>query len=659
MDLSVPFQLAIITVVAFACQWLSWRIKLPAILPLLLTGLALGPFFDVLQPKELFGDLLLPGVSLAVSIILFEGAMTLRFDEIRGLEKTVRRLVTWGALVTWSIVTVSAWWVLKLPLGLALLFGALVVVTGPTVIVPLLRSVRPVSSVARLLRWEGIVIDPLGAIFAVLAYELVVASGQDGAVLHTLWLFIQTIGVGAAIGAVVAFGLAELLRRHLIPEYLRSFLVLSSIIGEFVLANGLSEESGLVAVTVTGIVLANRKGVRTDDILHFKENLSVMLISGLFIVLAARLEMSELSQLGLTALAVLAIIQFVARPLSVWVSTLGSSLNWREKSLLAWIAPRGIVAAAISALFAERLQQNGVPGAEKLVPLTFMVIIGTVALQSLTARPLARLLKVAEPAARGFLIIGANPVARAIGAALQKNQYPVVVTDSSWESIRSARMEGLGTFYGNPVSQHADQYLDLVGYGKLLGLSPRRELNTMATMRYRLEFGEQNIFSLPTQKTEKEVKHEVAPEHRGATLFAPDMTYARLASLLSQGAEIRKTRLTEEFSFQAYKEAPGRQAWPLFAIDARERIHVFSAEEQPDPKAGWHILGLVKEDAAKEEKKAEARAEAAAEKTAAENKADSKAEGKAGKADDKSNKDKSGSATTGKEKGNPQKTPSA
>ena len=614
MDLSVSFQLAIITVVAFACKWLAWRIKLPAILPLLLTGLALGPATGVLSPQTLFGDLLLPGVSLAVSIILFEGAMTLRFDEIRGLEKTVRRLVTWGALVTWSVVTVSAWWLLKLPLGLALLFGALVVVTGPTVIVPLLRSVRPVSSVSRLLRWEGIVIDPIGAILAVLAYELVVATGQDGALLHTLWLFFQTIAVGAAIGGAVALALAELLRRHLIPEYLRSFLVLSFVVGEFVLANGLSEESGLVAVTATGIVLANRKGVRTDDILHFKENLSVMLISGLFIVLAARLQMEELSRLGLTALAVLVIIQLVARPLSVLISTVGSSLNWREKSLLAWIAPRGIVAAAISALFAERLQQNGVAGAEMLVPLTFMVIIGTVALQSLTARPLARLLKVAEPAPRGFLIVGANPVARAVGAALQKNNFPVTVTDSSWESIRAARMEGLGTFYGNPVSQHADQYLDLVGCGKLLGLSPRRELNTMSTMRYRLEFGEQNIFSLPTPKSEKEVKHEVAPEHRGATLFGPEMSYARLASLLSQGAEIRKTRITEEFDFDAYLSTSGRQVWPLFAIDSRDRIHIFTAEGKPEPRAGWHILGLVKEDVAKEEAKAEARAEAAAER---------------------------------------------
>ncbi len=259
MELSAPFQLALITVVAFLCQWASWRIKLPAILPLLISGLLLGSVAGLIQPRELFGDLLLPGVSLAVSIILFEGALTLRFDEIRGLEKTVRRLVIWGALITWGVVTLAAWGLLKLPLGLALLFGALVVVTGPTVIVPLLRSVRPKANIARLLRWEGIVIDPLGAILAVLAYELVVATGQQGALLHGLWLFFQAIAVGAVIGTVVAFILSALLSRHLVPEYLRSFLVLSAVIGEFVLANGLSEESGLVAVTVTGIVMANRR----------------------------------------------------------------------------------------------------------------------------------------------------------------------------------------------------------------------------------------------------------------------------------------------------------------------------------------------------------------------------------------------------------------
>lgn len=594
MELSLPSQLALITVVGFACQWASWRMKLPAILPLLLSGLAMGSVLGWLSPQALFGDLLLPGVTLAVSIILFEGALTLKFDEIRGLEKTVRRLVTWGALITWAVVTLSAWFLLNIPGNLALLFGALVVVTGPTVIVPLLRSVRPVASVARLLRWEGIVIDPLGAILAVLAYELVVATGQQEALLHGLWLFVQAIAEGSAIGAAVAFALAALLRRHLVPEYLRSFLVLSAVIGEFVLANSISQESGLVAVTVSGIVLANRKGIRTDDILHFKENLSIMLISVLFIVLAARLEMEQLANLGATALLVLVIIQLVARPLSVWVSTLGSGLSWREKALLSWIAPRGIVAAAVSALFAERLERDGVAGAELLVPLTFMVIIGTVALQSLTARPLARLLKVAEPSPRGFLIVGANPVARAIGKALDQNGFPVLLTGSNWEEIRAARMEGMATYYGNPVSSHADQNLDLVGYGKLLGLSPRRDLNTMATMRYRLEFGEQNVYSLFGQ-VEKEDKHEVARQHRGATLFSAEMSYARLASLISRGAVIRKTGLSEEFDFDAYRNVAGRQLWPLFAVDSRDRIHVFTAERQPEPKPGWSVFSLIHE----------------------------------------------------------------
>lgn len=612
MAMSVPLQLVLIGGLAFLCQWISWRIKLPAILPLLLSGVIIGPVFGLLEPRELFGDLLLPGVSLAVAIILFEGAMTLKLDEIRGVETTVRRLITWGALITWAVVTLASWQLVDdLSFEVALLFGALAVVTGPTVIVPMLRSVRPVSSVARLLRWEGIIIDPLGALFAVLAYEIIVVAGA-GALAHSLLLLVQTLGLGILLGIAVALGLAFLLRRHLVPEYLRSFLVLSAVLGEFVLANSIVHESGLLAVTVTGLVLANRRGVNTGDILHFKENLSVMLISALFIVLAARLELQQLAALGVPALMVLGVVQLIARPLSVWFSTLGSELNWREKTLLSWIAPRGIVAAAISALFAERLAANGVPGAEMLVPLTFMIIIGTVALQSITARPLARLLRLAEPAPRGFLLIGANQVARAIAEALQKNGYPVLLIDASWENIRAARMKGLQVFFGHPVSQHADQSLDLVGIGKMLGMSPRREMNTLATMRYRLEFGEQNLYSL-APSTDQEDKMAAAPEHRGGTLFSADMTYKRLASLLAQGAEIRKTRLTEEYDFEAYMETPERQVWPLFAVDSREYIHVFSAEEKPSPLPGWHIIGLVKEDSGqkaqeKEEEKIKSRA---------------------------------------------------
>lgn len=594
METGIAMQFALITLVAFGCQWAAWRMKLPAILPLLLSGMVLGPALGWLEPAELFGDLLLPGVSLAVAIILFEGAMTLKLDEIEGLEATVRRLVTWGAVVTWAVITGATVLLTPMPFELALLFGALVTVTGPTVIVPLLRSVRPVASVARLLRWEGIVIDPIGALFAVLAYELIVVADIDQGVWHSLWLFGSTILLGAAVGVAMALALGELLRRHLVPEFLRSFLVLAAVVGQFVLSNSLMHESGLVAVTVCGLVLTNRRGVNTGDILHFKENLSVILISGLFIVLAARIEMRELVNLGYVSLAIVGVVQFVARPLAVLASTLGSNLNWREKALLSWIGPRGIVAAAVSALFAERLAAQGTAGAEVLVPLTFMVIIGTVALQSLTARPLARLLGLAEPAPRGFLIVGANPVARTLAEALQRNGFQVLLTDTNWEMVRSARMTGLPTFYGHPVSQYADQTLDLVGLGQLLALSQRRELNALATMRYRLEFGEQNVFSLAASDDADE-KRSVAAEHRGGTLFDGELTYGRLASALARGAEIRKTRLTEEFDFDTYCTTPDRQAWPLFAVDPRDRIHVFTMTSRPRPQAGWQIIGLVED----------------------------------------------------------------
>jgi NhaP-type Na+/H+ or K+/H+ antiporter len=596
MDIGIALQFALITLVAFVCQWAAWRVKLPAILPLLLSGIALGPVLGWLSPADLFGDLLLPGVSLAVAVILFEGAMTLKLDEIRGLETTVRRLVTWGALITWATITAATVLFTELSFEIALLFGAMVTVTGPTVIVPLLRSVRPVSSVARLLRWEGIVIDPIGALLAVLAYELIIVSGSSSEGLaHSLWLFSQTIVFGAVVGVVAALALAELLRRHLVPEYLRSFLVLSVVVGQYVISNELMHESGLVAVTVCGMVLTNRRGVNTDDILHFKENLSVILISGLFIVLAAGLEIAQMASLGFAALLILVTVQFVARPLAVLFSTFGSNLNWRERALLSWIGPRGIVAAAVSALFAQRLEAQGIAGAETLVPLTFMIIIGTVALQSLTSRPLAKLLGVAEPAPRGFLIVGANPVARAIAEALQKNGFMVLLTDSSWEMIRSARMAGLPVFYGNPVSQYADQKLDLVGYGRLLGLSQRRDLNALSTMRYRLEFGEQNVFSLAAPADTDE-KHGVAKSHRGGILFDNELTYGKLASALSKGAEIRQTKLSEEFDFEAYINTEGRRVWPLFAIDGRDRIHVFTTGEKPKPQSGWQMISLIRDD---------------------------------------------------------------
>jgi hypothetical protein len=366
------------------------------------------------------------------------------------------------------------------------------------------------------------------------------------------------------------------------------------VFGVFAISNHIRAESGLLTVTVMGIWLANMKRVDLEDILDFKETLSIVLISGLFIILAARLDLQEIKYLGWNALGVLLIMQFIARPLKVIVSTWGSSLNWRERALLGWIAPRGIITAAVAALFSQQLQHQGYEQVAFLVPMTFIVIIGTVALQSSTARLFAIWLNVAEPEPKGFLIVGANSLARAIAKALRKHDVHVMLADSSWGNIRAAMMDNLPTFFGNVVSEFADRKLDLVGIGQLLALSSVREENALAAMRYRSEFGIANIYSLQVM-TEKEGDTKTGKPPVGQTAFGQDVSYGQLSDMLANGAEIRSTGLTEEFGFDEYNKKHIHRAVPLFAINPRGKLILYTAGDNPEPGAGWTLISLVAE----------------------------------------------------------------
>ncbi len=584
-----------IGLLSIACQWFAWWVKLPAILFLLLAGIVAGPLTGWLQPDKVFGDLLFPMVSLSVAVILFEGSLTLKFEEIRGLTTIVRRMVTVGVLVTWTIISLATHWALNFSWNLSFLFGAVVVVTGPTVIIPMLRTVRPNARIANILRWEGIVIDPIGAILAVLVFEFII-SGQagGGAFGHTLLAFGNTLLAGVITGTVGGYFLGVVLRNHWLPEYLHNVAALTLVFGIFTLSNFAQEESGLLAVTIMGMLLTNMKRVSVDNILDFKESLSVLLISGLFIILAARTEFSQFKDLGWSALIVFFTIQFIARPVKILTSTWGSSLTWQEKAVLSWIAPRGIVAAAVAALFALRLQQQGYEQAALLVPLTFMVIIGTVVLQSATARPIASWLGVAEPEAKGFLFIGANPFARALALALNEKGYRTLLVDSSWDNIRAALMNGLQTYYGNPVSEHADRHIDLVGIGQLLALSPRPELNALATMRYRAEFGSGNLYVLdPESHEESTDKRTFSTPKTTQILFDEDIGYTHLSEMLNNGAEIRSTNITEKFEMSDYNKKYYGRSVPLFALTPKGRIYAFIAGNQPNPGPGWTIMSLI------------------------------------------------------------------
>ena len=590
MTIELGLMLAGVLMIGFLAQWLAWRVKLPAILFLLLAGIMLGPVSGVLNPDKLLGDLLFPMVSLSVALILFEGSLTLRFHELPDIGHVVRGLVSYGAVTALLLLALAAHLVAGLAWPLALLFGALACVTGPTVIAPMLRTLRPNARIANTLRWEGIVIDPLGALFAVLIYEAIV-SRQEG---HTLGIFVATISCGVVVGALSAWQTAFLLRRQLIPEYLQNYAVLAAVLLAFSASNALTHESGLLAVTIMGIALGNIRGVHIDDILDFKESLTTVLVSLLFILLAARLHWPLPDGMLGAGIVLFVIAQLVVRPLTVAIASFGSGLNWRERMLIGWVAPRGIVAASVSALFALRLDALGVAGAKALVPLVFILIIGTVVLQSATARPLAIWLKVAEPEPRGLLIFGSDEVARAIGRALSEAGFHVLLADDDWEGIRQARMDGLATFFGNPASPHAERHLDLAGIGRLLAVSTHRERNSLACVHYREEFGRDKVYRLrnltPQENTDRAalVGNLLAPP-----LFDEGMTHGRFAQMLEQGWRIKSTRLSTTFDWPHFVEQYGSNSVLMFGVEEKGALRVASTKRELEPKPGWTVIALV------------------------------------------------------------------
>jgi len=587
MDQSLLYIMAAVLVLGVGAQWLSWRLRQPSILALLILGIIAGPVTGLLRPDEQFGDILFPMVSLGVALVLFEGGLTLKFRDLRGHGMAVTNLVSWGALLNWLLMALGCWWLAGFSAEIAFLFAALVVVTGPTVINPLLRTMRAKSEVSQVLRWEGILIDPVGALLAVLVFQYLV-SGADSWV-----VFAKSVGVGLVAGFAGAISLGFVLRNHWAPDYLVNVLTLAWVVMMFAGSDYVAHESGLLTVTVMGIWLGNMKDVGVSEILSFKESLSVLIISVLFIVLGARVDPMDIVATGWNGVIVLLVV-LLARPIVVWASTLGGNYSWRQKALLSWVAPRGIVAAAVSSLFALRLADIGYPEATDLVAYTFLIIIATVVLQSLTARAATRALGLAEAEPNGILIVGANPVARAVGLALRQQEFRVKLADTSYEEIRSARMAGLETYYGDPISSHAEQFLELVGIGRLFAMSRRSRWNTLSCMKYRAEFGGNRVFSLRNaEDRDASEREKLADDYRVPRLFGEDVTYQKLASLLAGGAKIKTIKLTDEFDMNAYREKNASNLIPLFTIDPNGRLRVINEGEATETVTHGKLMALV------------------------------------------------------------------
>lgn len=612
MPESVLLNIALIVVLGIGAQWMAWRFRLPSILLLLLVGFLAGPVLGLVDPQSLRGDWLFAFVSLSIGIILFEGGLSLRLSELREVGTTVLALTTVGALLTWGLGAAGLHYIVGFNRSLSVLIGAILVVTGPTVIVPLLRHVQPRGRVGTIAKWEGITIDPVGAILAVLVLETLLllndpqhtGAGAGTVMEHVLVGLGLEIFVSIGVSVAATMGLVFVLWRRLVPDFLRNAVTLMVVVGAFVVANVLQHEAGLLTTTLMGIALANQPFVSVQRIVEFKENLQVLLIGSLFVLLSARLELSALSYLNRDVLLFLGLLVGLVRPLAVFVSSIGSGLDWKEKAFLSWLAPRGVVAAAVASLFAFQLRPVFPGAVDGMVPVVFAVIVGTVAIYGLTAAPLAQWLGLADPNPNGVLFVGAAPWVRSIAQRVQNLGVPVALLDNNALHVRQAREDGLEAHAVDVLSEAALDDTDLYGYGRLLIALPNDEVASLAALHFSDVFDSTNIYQLAAGPESRGEQTGTMPRHlRGRPLFGENTNYQSLASQMERGSTVLRLKLGEAFANQEAQEyytaadlssqEDGAMIRPLFRLPSGGGVEVIAELDRFRMRPDDELLALV------------------------------------------------------------------
>lgn len=605
--------LAAVLSLGILAQWLAWRFRLPSILLLLAFGFGLSAFTGARIDDYMPEDTLLAITGLFVAIILFEGGLTLKFSELKEAGTPVFRLCTLGALISGVLTTIAANWIFGWDWRVASLLGAILVVTGPTVVGPLLRLIKPSRKITSIVKWEGIVIDPIGAIAAVLVFQVAISSGVQDAIGDLL----KALGLTLLVGFGLAFTLGKviewLLKKHLIPDYLESVFLLAVVAGSFALSNFIQAESGLLTVTLLGIALANQRTVSVKHVLEFKEHLRVLIISLLFILLSGRIELATLRTMLVPGLCFLAVLILVVRPASVLLSNLGSKATTpRENLFLAALAPRGIVAAAVASIFAlefshaahdNKMVEGIAAQAEQLVPVTFITIIGTVLVYGLLAVPLARTLGVAASNTRGVLFAGADKWTRLLAKALHEDGHPVLLLDTKYDNISSAKMAGLPAVRANILSEFAEESLELTGIGQLIAATPNDEVNTMAAQEFGHLFGRANCWQLTPNDSDSHHSKAVDPRQRARICFRGATKFRNLEALALQGAKVKKTLITDIFTLEDFFRTHGSDAYILFMNHPEKGLSPIdnSIKELPQGTILYSLLPAEEPPAKKEE----------------------------------------------------------
>ncbi|MGF1482978.1 MAG: cation:proton antiporter [Opitutales bacterium] len=579
---SLPFgSLALILLVGTLCQWVSWRLKVPAIPLLLVTGFLLGPVSGMLNPDEVMGKHLFAIVEGAVAIILFEGGLTLRWRELRSARQSIIRLTTLGVVATFILATLGARFFLDFEWYLAALLGALLTITGPTVVIPMLRTIKPRGRVKYVAKWEGILNDPIGVVLALLVFEMHLADSDrmDEVLLIGI---VQTLVVSLSLCALTYLLIYQVLRRKWLPDYLHNPLTLALVLTVFGTSNTLQPESGLLTVTLLGILLTNTRSIDIRQIVEFKENLQVLLISFLFIILSARVDTKAIELIGFSSLGFLIFLIVVVRPLAVLVGTAGSKVSWPERGLLMMLAPRGIVAVALVSVFALKLDEKAGDGddlaGQQLLAEMLVVVVGTVLFYGALAGWAAARLKLSNLSPQGLLILGAHDWARDIAKALREAEIIVTLIDSNQHNIFVSKQEELNAARGNIFSEDFLDSLDLSEIGTAALLTGNDEINAAARGALGDFMERGDIYHLvPYAKEDNPYRQDVKALN---PLFSEHATFDRLQERFHAGERLHTLEIEDEASFQRLVDLRGDSAshnpWLLFLVEEDGKLRVFS-----------------------------------------------------------------------------------
>ncbi|WBX72377.1 cation:proton antiporter [Tenacibaculum retecalamus] len=602
-------ELAGIVILGILAQWVAWKFKIPAILPLILIGLFVGPiaaeFFNEdgskwIEPiwngtKGLFpGEGLYYFVSLAISIILFEGGLTLRREEIKNIGPVITKLITLGSSITFFGAGIIAHYLFNLSWELSFLFSGLIIVTGSTVITPILRNIPLKKDVSAVLKWEGILIDPIGALVAVLVFEFISVGGGAGFTQTALLEFLKILLFGSTFGFTFAHALIFIINQKWVPHYLLNVVSLSTVLLVFVTSEIFAHESGLLAVVVMGMVLGNSKLKNLKEILYFKESLSVLLISILFILLAANMDIQQLMLLyRWETLLLFVLIVFIIRPLAVFVSAYKSNLKFNEKLFISWVGPRGIVAAGIASLFGSKLLKQGVVGAEYITPLVFMIVLGTVLLNATTARLFAKMIGVFLKKSNAIMIVGASDVARLIGVYLNNNNRRVVIIDSNKDNIGKAKNEGLESFQVNIYDDNLTDNIEFNDVGYLLSITGSDSINKYAISNFSGVFGEQGAYRLASSQEIITQEYENKDE-----LFTIKDDFLNLMDTVREYPQIHETPVNsiEEYKKKINEIYAELKSIPILMKNKNNEILLISEfEKKVTTIENWQLVYLGKE----------------------------------------------------------------